>query len=97
MAAENLMHCYHDITETVDVPPVRMILSDSLGWCMEHMCERDYGTYQVAPSVRSHTIVSTDPFHLEPSVLCMSCGTHGFIRDGVWVDAGKTPSPLPGM
>ena len=91
------MGCYDDITETVDVPPVRMVHSTKLGWCIEHLCVREYGTFQVAPSVASHTLVSTDPFHLEPSVLCMSCGAHGFIRDGKWQDAGNTPPPLPDL
>lgn len=31
------------------------------------------------------TLVSEDPFHLEPSLLCRICGDHGFIRDGKWV------------
>lgn len=34
----------------------------------------------------SHTweLVSLDPLHLEPSLLCRVCGDHGFIRDGKW-------------
>jgi hypothetical protein len=31
-------------------------------------------------------LVSLDPLHIEPSVLC-SCGDHGFIRDGHWIPA----------
>lgn len=30
-------------------------------------------------------VVSMDPLHLEPSLLCMSCGDHGFIRGDQWV------------
>lgn len=30
--------------------------------------------------------LSLDPLTLSPSLLC-SCGSHGFIRDGAWVDA----------
>lgn len=33
------------------------------------------------------TLVSLDPLHVEPSLLCRECGDHGFIRDGVWVPA----------
>jgi hypothetical protein len=33
------------------------------------------------------TVVSREPLHLEPSLLCTSCGHHGFIRNGVWVNA----------
>jgi|SRR6185369_994852 len=29
-------------------------------------------------------VVSFDPIHVEPSLLC-SCGDHGFIRGGRWV------------
>jgi len=28
-------------------------------------------------------VVSLDPLHIEPSLLC-SCGNHGFIRNGKW-------------
>lgn len=30
---------------------------------------------------------SLDPLHVEPSLLCRSCGHHGFIREGRWVPA----------
>ncbi|MCA1571927.1 MAG: hypothetical protein LC798_16775 [Chloroflexi bacterium] len=36
-------------------------------------------------------VVSLDPLHLEPSILCTpekgGCGNHGWIRDGRWVQA----------
>lgn len=32
-------------------------------------------------------VVSMEPLHLEPSLLCMNCGDHGFIREGKWVAA----------
>lgn len=34
-----------------------------------------------------HQLVGLDPLHVEPSLLCGVCGSHGWIRDGVWVDA----------
>lgn len=35
----------------------------------------------------SWSIDSEDPLTLSPSVLCTTCGHHGFIRDGRWVPA----------
>jgi hypothetical protein len=32
-------------------------------------------------------LVSWEPLHIEPSVLCRACGDHGYIRDGRWVAA----------
>jgi len=36
-------------------------------------------------------VLSLDPLHLEPSILCSpdkgGCGNHGWIRDGMWVEA----------
>lgn len=34
-----------------------------------------------------HRLVSREPLHLEPSLLCPLCGWHGFIHDGKWVPA----------
>ena len=40
-----------------------------------------------AAGVSEHTLVSREPLHLEPSLLWQCCGTHGFVRDGVWIPA----------
>ena len=32
-------------------------------------------------------VISYEPFHIEPSLLCRSCNHHGFIRNGSWVPA----------
>jgi len=32
-------------------------------------------------------VISLDPLTLSPSLLCRVCGSHGFIRDGKWVEA----------
>lgn len=32
-------------------------------------------------------VLSMDPLTLSPSLLCRLCGSHGFIRDGLWVTA----------
>ncbi len=39
------------------------------------------------PSHAKWTLVSEDPLTLTPSLLCTICGTHGWIRDGAWVQA----------
>ena len=31
------------------------------------------------------TVESLDPLQLSPSLLCRSCGNHGFIRGGKWI------------
>ena len=36
---------------------------------------------------RQWTVESRDPLTLSPSILCTTCGHHGFIRDGKWVPA----------
>lgn len=33
------------------------------------------------------TIEQREPLTLSPSLLCLRCGHHGFVRDGVWVPA----------
>jgi hypothetical protein len=33
------------------------------------------------------TIVQAKPLTLSPSILCTTCGRHGYIRDGKWVEA----------
>jgi len=33
------------------------------------------------------TLVSLDPLHIEPSLLCHTCGGHGFVRNGRWEPA----------
>lgn len=32
-------------------------------------------------------LVSEDPLTISPSVLCLTCGDHGFIQEGKWVPA----------
>lgn len=34
-----------------------------------------------------HTVESTDPWTLSPSLLCDFCGLHGFISNGRWINA----------
>lgn len=30
-------------------------------------------------------LISKEPLHMEPSLLCMACRDHGWIRNGKWV------------
>ena len=41
----------------------------------------------MAAGVIRHTLVSSEPLHLEPSLLWPCCEKHGFIRDGKWTPA----------
>jgi hypothetical protein len=33
------------------------------------------------------TVESLEPLTISPSVLCVTCGDHGFIREGRWIPA----------
>jgi hypothetical protein len=39
------------------------------------------------PTVERWTVEAWEPLTLSPSLLCRSCGDHGFIRAGAWVRA----------
>lgn len=39
------------------------------------------------PDRPAWTVESQEPLTLSPSLLCRTCGHHGFIRDGRWVPA----------
>lgn len=59
--------------------PNKRQLSATPGWCL--------GTFQWNGTTGPNwTLVSRDPLHVEPSILC-GCGEHGFIRDGKWIPA----------
>ena len=42
---------------------------------------------QVAPHQPKWAVESLDPLTVSPSLLCGTCGDHGFIRAGKWVPA----------
>lgn len=55
-----------------------------------HRCKG--GRYSISwidlTSGTMHRLVSEDPLHVEPSVLCSAgCGDHGFVREGRWISA----------
>ena len=54
----------------------------------EHRCKRaDDDSVICAPSLRHHTIENEEPLTISPSILCSDCDTHGYIRQGRWVEA----------
>jgi hypothetical protein len=73
---------------------VAIILDHEGLWHFRHECKEwtlDDQLHRLvcAPYLdEAHQIVSEDPLHVEPSLLCSDCGTHGFVRDGHWVRAG---------
>lgn len=50
-----------------------------------HWCEPS--RRWAASGTDDHEVVTADPLTLTPSLLCDTCGLHGFIRDGRWVPA----------
>lgn len=66
---------------------------DAEAWRFSHVCTspRSGRTYRVAPRLQighGHEVLSTDPLHIEASILCTDCNLHGWVRDGRWVDVG---------
>lgn len=46
------------------------------------------GVIRAAPELDpEHEISSIEPLTIRPSILCLDCGLHGFIRDGHWIRA----------
>lgn len=55
-----------------------------------HRCDRgERGVIRCAPLLQpEHTVTSAEAGPtVSPSILCPDCGTHGFVRDGKWVQA----------
>lgn len=44
------------------------------------------GTIDYSPT-GGHELISREPVHIEPSILCSDCQDHGFLRDGRWEPA----------
>lgn len=49
------------------------------GWCIGGF---QWKPRQPGPLWELHSL---EPLHVEPSILCHTCGEHGFIRDGKWI------------
>ena len=68
--------------------------SAGVHWRWDHLCETvadpDYGTIRkriAAYLSPGHVIEAEDPLTIGGSLLCLSCGLHGFITGGRWVQA----------
>lgn len=69
-------------------PPVSgNSMSDVEGYCASHVFFDSKVTCQLWPEHSRWKVEKEDPLTLSPSVLCMRCGDHGFVRDGKWVRA----------
>ena len=58
-----------------------------------HLCDRgERGIIkcdpllQLSPEGSGHRIEQEEPLTIAPSILCTDCGTHGFVRNGIWED-----------
>ncbi len=65
-------------------------LTDEVPIIVWHWCERrswpeGSGPGWAAARTSNHDHLSRDPLHLEPSLRCLDCDWHGFIRSGRWV------------
>lgn len=59
---------------------------------IEHVCSESWdGSPALAClplyGTRGWKLEQRDPVTISPSILCMNCRHHGFIRDGKWVPA----------
>lgn len=60
---------------------------------IRHSCNVEDGEAHIPLKGRGHDpergwiVESDDPVTLAPSILCLTCGHHGFIRGGRWVPA----------
>lgn len=90
---------YGAIAETVEVGDGYAVLFMQDGLirfahdCARRRQGRVLETIRCAPHLTNvgqpggHQLVTREPLHIEPSILCGDCGTHGFVRSGSWVAA----------
>ena len=82
-----------DIGHGVSILPCSGVDTDEIVTILErHPCKTD-AEHAGALPVRPHgrwpvwQVVAWDPLTLSPSVLCRTCGNHGWIREGRWEPA----------
>jgi hypothetical protein len=56
------------------------------GWCAGGLAWRNPAPERLGETAL-WTLHSREPLTLSPSLLCLTCGAHGFIRDGKWQPA----------
>lgn len=76
--------------------PLRMIHSAELGWCFEHVCDRQKGNpptqgeiyIRCAPRIDKHDVQLVDGvISVHPSILCIGCSLHGYVVSSQWQGA----------
>jgi hypothetical protein len=55
------------------------------GWCGGWV---GFTNVEGADERAVHELVSAEPLHVEPSLGCRGCPSHGWIREGRWSEAG---------
>lgn len=56
-------------------------------WCVGWVAFRGSAWERGFQNLTAWDVVQREPLTLTPSLLCRTCGDHGFIRDGKWVRA----------
>lgn len=81
---------WRDIGHGVSIQ-LRSVDGELNGVAYKHTCGEVRGAEDYVPVKpawgNGWDVVQLDPLTLAPSLLCTSCGHHGFIRDGKWVPA----------
>ena len=57
------------------------------GWCAGSFAWRNPSSEDFRAESALWTLLSWSPLTVAPSLLCLDCKAHGFIRDGKWVPA----------
>lgn len=55
-------------------------------WTGDHWCA-GFVPFKSHNPDHGWDVISLEPLHLEPSLLCRLCGSHGWIRSGAWFQA----------
>jgi hypothetical protein len=81
-----------DIGHGVSISFLVNAAGDECGLCEEHDCNGERTGHWVGfrgvPGAEGHpswVVEAREPLTLSPSILCRTCGHHGYIRGGKWV------------
>lgn len=61
-------------------------LRDDGVWCGGYVTTGTDVSRAFVPKQSGHTLEAIEPLHLEASLGCKNCPSHGFVRDGTWID-----------